>query len=115
VPAEPGTKSLKLIAIIEPEKGLACFPVEGEPGAGISRVIGDFDGAHGVARNLRTTHPTPAAFDGSRPNHDQQFMDDIHRLFLGRPAGRVIGVRSKIPQAATSRNGSGTSISLILL
>jgi hypothetical protein len=37
-PAEPGTKSLKLIAIIELEKGLACFPVEGEPGSGISTV-----------------------------------------------------------------------------
>ena len=45
-PAEPGTKSLKLIAIIEMEKGLACFPVEGEPGAGISTV------RMGVAHNV---------------------------------------------------------------
>ena len=47
VPAEPGTKSLELIAVSQPEKHLACFPIEGKPGAGISPVIGDLDRAHG--------------------------------------------------------------------
>jgi hypothetical protein len=80
-PAEPGTKSLKLIAIIEMEKGLACFPVEGKPGARISTVVDDFDGAH-EGRSQRRTTPEPRRYDGSRPKNDQQFMDDIHKLFV---------------------------------
>jgi hypothetical protein len=82
-PAEPGTKSLKLIAIIELEKGLACFPVEGEPGSEISTVVDDFDGAHGVAHDVGLP-PEPHPYAGPRPKYDQQFLDDIHRLFMGQ-------------------------------
>ena len=78
-PAEPGTKSLKLIAIIEPEKGLACFPVEGEPGAGISTIVDDFDGAHGVARKLGTTHPNPPRTMG----HDRITINNSGTISTG--------------------------------
>jgi hypothetical protein len=47
VPAELGAKLLKLIAVVQPEKRLACLPVEGKPRAGISSVVDDLDGAHG--------------------------------------------------------------------
>jgi hypothetical protein len=63
------------------EKGLACFPVEGKPGARISTVVDDFDGAHG-GRSQRRTTPEPRLYDGSRPKNDRQFMDDIHKLFV---------------------------------
>jgi hypothetical protein len=89
-PAEPRTKSLKLIAIIEPEKRLPCFLVEGEPRAGISPVADDLDGTHWPSQTLGIAHPP--SYDWSRPNYYQHFRVDIHRLsptFMGVPAVRV--------------------------
>ena len=48
MPAELSTKSLKLIAVNQPEKRFACLLVEREPRAGVSPVADDLDGAHGA-------------------------------------------------------------------
>jgi hypothetical protein len=52
VPAKALAKSLKLIAIIEPEKELACLQVVGDPWADIPSLVGDFDGTHGCYPDL---------------------------------------------------------------
>jgi hypothetical protein len=52
VPAKARAKFHELIAIIEPEKGLACFLVDGEPRAKISGLVGDFDGTHVCSRRF---------------------------------------------------------------
>jgi hypothetical protein len=53
VPAEPCTKSLKLIAVNQPEKRLTCFLIEREPRAGISSVADDLDGTHWPLTDFR--------------------------------------------------------------
>jgi hypothetical protein len=52
VPAKARAKFQELIAIIEPEKRLACFLVDGEPRAQISGLVGDFDGTHVCSRKF---------------------------------------------------------------